>query len=394
MDFILMNKNHKILEFNYDEDISAITTIKQVYDQRYLPYSIKNQDNENLIKPLNNWLSNRFQQHSFWYKQLARTTHQVDFISALFTKSYGLSLSDQYWIKPSYDKTKWEDINFYSNDFQYKDFIEVGLESRKYDYNNVDVLYSPDITTGGELGKCWVIGSNKERLLYKSTNTFWGLEPINEYLASLICEILELSHANYNIQILSNLNKEIMVSVCPTFCNEDIELIPFYDLDINNGNYLDDFKEYSDVLEKKGIKDAKVKVSKMFLLDVIISNNDRHLGNYGIVRDSNTLEWIDVAPIYDSGRSMLTYLPTIDINYDNELWVFNNSGVSHKDVLDMISDLKLTLQQLNDLEKIPQVYKSLLIKYREYTNIKNDDDIELLVAKLEKNIREVVNIME
>lgn len=386
MDFILMNKNHKVLEFSYDESIPMITNITQIYDKNYLPYYINKQDNKNLIKLLNNWLAIRFQKHTSWFKKLAKTTHQVNLLDAIFTKSYGLSLTDEYWLKKAYDKVKWEDVNFYNNDFQYKLFIEVGLESRKYDYDNVDVLYSPDITTGGELGKCWVIDANKKRILYKSTNTFLGLEPINEYLASLICEILELPHANYSIQILSNLSKKTMVSACPTFCNEDIELIPFYELGIHNSNYRDDFKEYIKLLEEKEISDAKAKVSKMLLLDLIISNHDRHLGNYGIIRDSNTLKWLDVAPIYDSGRSMLTYLPTID----NELFVFNTSGVSHQEVLALISDLVLTPKQIKALKEIPQIYKSLLEKYKDYINIQNDENIKLLTNKLTKNIQEII----
>ncbi len=391
MQFTLMNKNHKIFDFWYDEKIPAVTKIENIYDLKYLPYIIKPSENrEDFIKPLNIWLSTRFQQNSHWFKQISRKNHKIDLITAIYTKSYGLSLSDQYWIKPSNDKKKWEEVNFYTNNFQYKHFLEVGLTDRNYDYEDVDVLYSPDITTGGELGKCWIIDSNKTRILYKTTNTFLGLEPINEMLSTKICKILDVACADYEVKILSNLTKKTLVSGCPTFCSEDIELIPFNDLGIHNESYKQDFEEYLNLLKANGIKEAKEKVSKMLLLDVIISNHDRHMNNYGIIRDSNTLKWIDVAPIYDSGRSMLTYLPNIDLDYDNELFVFNSSGCSHKEVLSLISDLKLTKDQLNDLLSIPSYYKTLLEKYREYTNLKNDRDIELLVEKISKNIFEVI----
>ena len=38
--------------------------------------------------------------------------------------------------------------------------------------------------------------------------------------------------------------------------------------------------------------------------DFILANTDRHLGNFGFLRDSETLEWKGTAPIYDSGTSL------------------------------------------------------------------------------------------
>ena len=42
----------------------------------------------------------------------------------------------------------------------------------------------------------------------------------------------------------------------------------------------------------------------MIVLDFIIVNTDRHYNNFGLIRNADTLEWISVAPIYDSGTSM------------------------------------------------------------------------------------------
>ncbi len=44
------------------------------------------------------------------------------------------------------------------------------------------------------------------------------------------------------------------------------------------------------------------KLENMYILDFLILNEDRHLGNFGIIRDVNTLEWLDVAPIFDNGQ--------------------------------------------------------------------------------------------
>lgn len=41
-----------------------------------------------------------------------------------------------------------------------------------------------------------------------------------------------------------------------------------------------------------------------FLFHDIIANEDRHLNNFGVIRNAETLEWLGFAPIYDSGSSL------------------------------------------------------------------------------------------
>ena len=35
----------------------------------------------------------------------------------LLDKSLGLSLSDQYWVKPESSNARWKDVNFFTNPF-------------------------------------------------------------------------------------------------------------------------------------------------------------------------------------------------------------------------------------------------------------------------------------
>ena len=53
-----------------------------------------------------------------------------------------------------------------------------------------------------------------------------------------------------------------------------------------------------------GITNIEQSLDKMLVLDYIIANEDRHLNNFGLVRNAETLEWIGFAPIYDSGSSL------------------------------------------------------------------------------------------
>ena len=63
--------------------------------------------------------------------------------------------------------------------------------------------------------------------------------------------------------------------------------------------------------ESLGITDAQKSLDKMLTLDYIISNEDRHYNNFGAVRNAETLEWFEMAPIYDSGTSLWHTTPMV-----------------------------------------------------------------------------------
>ena len=57
---------------------------------------------------------------------------------------------------------------------------------------------------------------------------------------------------------------------------------------------------------ERGIPQFDEALDKMMLVDALIDNNDRHLGNFGVVRNVNTLEVERLAPIFDCGASFWT----------------------------------------------------------------------------------------
>lgn len=386
MKYTFMNKNYKLFDFEYDFKINAITKIVKLYDKERLPIMINKAIYNKLLEAFNTWLNIRFSKNSNWFKS---SIYKLDFLkltSNLVVKSYGLSLSDQYWIKPNNDNKTWEDVNFFTNKFNFYNL------KREYDYGSIDALYSPDITTGGEVDKAWLINNDGTRVLYKSSNTFLGLEPINECIASKICEILEIPHANYNIKIISNLDKKTMVSECATFINEDTELIPAYQLVKHSKNTEDEYNDYIKLLENNGIENVKDKVNKMLLLDVIIANCDRHLNNYGIIRDINTLKWLDVAPIYDTGRSLATSYPTIS-SYDESIILFTYK-CKRSDAFKFIKNITLTKEQKSKLKDIPKIYEKKLLEYLKYTNIEDNRKVNDIVDLLDKNIKQVLELLD
>jgi len=48
----------------------------------------------------------------------------------------------------------------------------------------------------------------------------------------------------------------------------------------------------------------------MLVADFLIMNYDRHLTNFGAVRNADTLEWLGLAPLFDNGTSLWYNIPT------------------------------------------------------------------------------------
>ena len=77
---------------------------------------------------------------------------QLSDIRQLVLKSFGLSLSDQYWIKPVGQDLSWEQINFFEHPFS-EDVGDVLFGVKKQDTEQEIDFVSPDNTTDGYLKK-------------------------------------------------------------------------------------------------------------------------------------------------------------------------------------------------------------------------------------------------
>ena len=134
-------------------------------------------------------------------------------------------------------------------------------------------------------------------------------------LASIICKRLGFSHVPYTID---NINGNI-VSKCICFIDTNKELIPANQV-LKNTDKGNAYNSYIEILKNNGIENAQEKIDNMFILDYLMLNNDRHLNNFGIIRDVNTLKWLDVAPIFDTGNSLTL------LDYNDEEIIIEGNG--------------------------------------------------------------------
>ena len=153
-----------------------------------------------------------------WRDKLDLLLHRLDITapSELLDKAFGLSLSDQYWLKPYNLDVKYDDINFFDNDFEYSEFLEASLSKNSKVITNEQSLKTPNNTTDGMLKKAWII-ENGTRYLLKGGYKNELLQPFNEVLASEISRRLSFKHVPYTIDTY----KDTIVSKCPCFINKD-----------------------------------------------------------------------------------------------------------------------------------------------------------------------------
>ena len=308
--------------------------------------------------------------------------------SELLDKAFGLSLSDQYWLKPYNTKINYDDINFFDNDFDYSEFLEASLSKNSKTIMSENSLKTPNNTTDGMLKKAWIIDGGT-RYLLKSGYKNELLQPFNEVLASEICKRLGFNHVSYSLDTY----KDTVVSKCPCFITKDTELITCFQIrnDMKRNDNIKDYEEYIKVLEEHGISDARIKMENMYIIDYLIMNEDRHLNNFGIIRDVNTLKWLDVAPIFDNGQSLnIAY-------YDNEEMHISGEGrlfyevKPFDEIIKVVKDIKRI--DLSKLDGIVEWFDELLHKYQNLTGF-SDTRINRLCILLNRQINKLKKLQE
>ena len=394
MKCVLMNKNAEVLVAEYNEVSKFFDRIIEVKNIHYAPYIIEgiyeegDLNSNHLRTNLSEWFKGRG--IPSWRDKLDLLLHRlnIDTPSELLDKAFGLSLSDQYWIKPYGSNITYDDVNFFDNDFDYAEFLEASLSLNSKVLTKEAALKTPNNTTDGMLKKAWVIEDGVRYLLKGGYKTD-VLQPFNEVLASMICDRLGFSHVPYTLTTY----KDQVVSKCPCFITKDTELITAYQIKNNMKRYdsREDYKAYIKKLEEEGVDNARIKVENMYILDYLIMNEDRHLNNFGIIRDVNTLKWVDVAPIFDNGQS----LNVQDYNEDEVVTSGHGRLFYELKPFDEIIKVVRNLKRINieALEDIPEEFDKLLHQYQNITHM-SDRRIQNLCILLQRQIDQLQAMIE
>ena len=299
----LMHRELPVAVLGVNDISGTVYRVDEVFHVEHLPLGTPGRTKKETAKNLNAWLSGRMipaSRSGFQQAMQAAMLQKNTEVSAslLLLKCYGLSLSDQYWLNPAAAPLQWREINFYNNPFS----DDVGdLLFGKIPRNDSLDLVSPCNTSDGWLQKKWKI-SDGRRVLIKGGSGMAQQEPFNEVVASAVCRRLNIPHVDYSL--IWEDGKPY--SLCGNMTSDRQDLVSAYAL-YTSAEKPDGVSTFDYILarcEALGIPGARKFLSQMIVLDFLLCNQDRHMGNFGALRDAVTLEWQSMAPVYDSGTSL------------------------------------------------------------------------------------------
>lgn len=209
----------------------------------------------------------------------------------------GLSLNDSYWVVPEDFAGSFADYNLFENRFS-----EMLSLVAYTGIGQTDAAFttSPELTTNGMLPKAWRYIENDGIYLYKegtfgASNT--GNEPYSEYYACQIAETMGLDAVSYDLENW----KGILAAKCQLFTDIDTSFVPIGHV-VRSGGLQACLSYYKDLGSE-----AWEQVKSMLVFDAVVYNEDRHFGNFGILRDNRTGSVKGPAPIFDNGLSLFNY---------------------------------------------------------------------------------------
>ncbi len=236
----------------------------------------------------------------------------------------GLSLNDSYWVVPQGFDGTYEQYNLYENKFS--EILSL-VAYTGVGHSNEAFTTSPELTTNGMLPKGWRFIENDGIYLYKggtsgASNT--GNEPYSEFYACQIAEAMGLNAVHYDLENW----KGILASKCRLFTDIDTSYIPIGRLVREGG-----LKACLEYYGKLG-KDYLEQIKSMLVFDAVIYNEDRHFGNFGVLRDNRSGKITAPAPIFDNGLSLFNFATKEDFeNLDSYAKTRSTPyGVSFEDV--------------------------------------------------------------
>lgn len=219
-------------------------------------------------------------------------------LESFLNMSYGLSLNDDVWVCPETLDVPWARINMYDNKFSeviaHYAFSGIGLAGMRLQAT------SPEYTTDGVLPKCWIRENDGTVWLLKGSTIDSGFlnagfEPQAEFYATQIAKRMGLyPYVEYDLRMVNGK----LCSICPIFTSESTAYISMAQELLRRMMTEAGFERV--LAENKLIESYK----DIVFFDCVICNPDRHLGNFGLFKDTVDYSTVGLSPIFDNGRGL------------------------------------------------------------------------------------------
>lgn len=263
-------------------------------------------------------------------------------------------------------------------------------------YDNYISLYG-----GSEAKKTYYINGSKYLVKFpdpirnKKSNVSYVNNQYSEYIGCKIFALFGIDVQEVELVKCNMGNKNKIAVMCKDFLKKDEQLIEFkniaYSLNIEKkytSELSDIFEMINNIDNLKEKKKFEDKFWRIFIVDTLIGNVDRHLGNWALIWNNNDFY---LSPVYDCGsclHPLLSEEEIEDIVKNKELknisinlktaYKRNGKTLNYIDIYEnmpsKLKDVLLEMYHLIDMDKIKEIIYSIdtisdTMKYFYYNSI-------------------------
>lgn len=304
---------------------------------------------------------------------------------SLMLSSYGLSLTDHYWIQPVGQELYWKDLNFYENDFT--DKLGDILTDSERDQSVSDGIskLSPSVSVNGDMKKKWIIRDGRRYLLKVNPN-YHSQQAVNEVIAGKLHERLGWkNYVSYEMGAIHIRGGEYPCSLSPMFTSVETEFVSAYQI-VANYKVPNDISLYEALIRQAvslgaNEEEARSFLEYMILTDFILTNTDRHLNNFGFIYDPKQHRLSGMAPLFDTGNSLFYDCDVIP--HGGNLLDIPVNSFSKREA-DQLHYVKTDAGvKLESLAHFPEEAEALLKEYTDMTDERATETARTIEEKIE-----------
>lgn len=313
-DMLLMMKDIVVMKINFDEGIY------DVVDDKHLPFllqgalrnapsyeedSSKYGETQRMIARDKNkwriidWLSSRVLPLSRdnakkIYSLLKLSQRQDEYYKArIALMCRAVSLQDNYWVKSENDRRQWKDVDLRTNHLN-EVITQVSLHGSSLTLQGE--LTTPELTGQGAYAKAWKREPDGYLWLYKKGSK----DPTESRIEVMVSNLLDkcnVKHIHYELAESSGgIEGTVLCCRCKCMTTDKINILPAMDFNsycLRNGlNFTDEC-----------LKIDADSIYKMWIVDYLTANRDRHDMNWGFFFDCDENKILGCHPLFDHNNA-------------------------------------------------------------------------------------------
>lgn len=342
----LLNKDRAVLTFSVDNSTGSIDNVVWI-DQTISPIGFKD---------LGSFLAARkAPSNRAHIRRVLEACGAADLVGYLDVV-HALSINDTFWVRRRGERVCWAEANLYHNELNEalaRIAFEGGLVGQPIDLSSP----SPEPSLGGSFAKCVIRNDGRLYILkapaaadspspYLPAAPSW--HPWSEVMASQVACALGVKHVEYSLvnRTSKHEGRAVTASLCPLFTSESVGFATAHAwLDRNIGQYNHLIDSYRSIGCEKAFRE-------MVVLDALTLNTDRHMSNHGILFDTDTLEPIGMAPVFDNNLAFCpsyrndNFVPMMEYSRRNlrpaigDDFLLVAHAAADKELLEKVSELR------------------------------------------------------